>query len=83
MNSATAILKTEIVRNLECLSEDGLDEVRSHVAALVAAAGRGSSGRKSLAGIWQGRGFERIADLEGEIREARTQLSDEITRRRL
>ncbi len=83
MSSATAILKTEIVRNLERLSEDGLDEVRSHVAALVAAAGRRSSGRKSLAGIWQGKGFERIADLEGEIREARTELSDAIARRRL
>ncbi len=83
MSSATAILKTEIVRSLERLSEDGLGEVRAHVAALVAATGRHSSDRRSLAGVWQGRGFERIVDLEGEIHDARRELSEAIVRRRL
>ncbi len=83
MSPMTAILKTEIVRGLECLGEGGLDEVRAHVAALVEATGRRRSARKSLAGIWKGRGFERVSDLEGEIRGARKELSDAIARRRL
>ena len=69
-------------RDLERLSEEGLAEVRAHIAEL-AAASRPSSGRKSLAGIWKDSGFERIPDLEGEIRGARNELSATIARRRL
>ncbi len=83
MSPASAILKTEIVRGLESLGEAGLDEVRAHVAALVKETGRRESARKSLAGIWKGRGFERISDLEGEIRGAREELSSAVARRRL
>lgn len=82
MSSATAILKTEIARYLERLNEDGLNEVRAHVAALAESIGRPRSGRKSLADIWQGRGFEVISDLEGEVRVARKELSAAIARRR-
>ena len=83
MSPLNAILKTEIVRNLEWLGEGGLDEVRAHVAALVKATGRPGAARTSLAGIWKGLGFERISDLEGAIREARGELSDAIGRRQL
>ncbi len=69
MSTRVAILKTAISRDLERLSEEGLDEVRAHIAELAAAA-RPGSGRKSLAGIWKGSGFERIPDLEHEIRGA-------------
>lgn len=83
MTPTNAILKAEIIRGLESLAEGGLDEVRAHVNALVEANGRRESARKSLAGIWKGRGFERISDLEGEIREARESLGEAIARRRL
>ncbi len=83
MSPTSAILKTEIVRDLERLGEDGLGEVRAHVAALAKATGRRGPARTSLAGIWEGRGFERISDLESEIRGAREELGDAIARRRL
>ena len=83
MSPTSAILKTEIIRGLESLGEDGLDEVRTYVAALVHATSRRGSARKSLAGIWKERGFERLSDLEGGIREAREELGDAIARRRL
>ncbi len=83
MSSATAVLKTAIVRDLDRLGKDGLGEIRVQVAALVAAAGQRNLRRKSLAGIWQGKGFERILDLEGEIQDARKDLSEAIARRRL
>ncbi len=82
MSARAARLKTVIARDLECLSEDGLSEVRAHIAEL-AAAGRPSTGRKSLAGIWKGNGFERIPDLEHEIRGTRNELSAAIAQRRL
>lgn len=83
MSPTSAILKSEIIRGLENLGESGLDEVRAHVAALVEAKGRRGSSRESLAGIWKERGFDRLSDLEGEIREAREELNDAIARRRL
>ncbi len=83
MSPTTALLKTEIVRGLDRLGEGGLGEVRAHVATLVKAADRRGSARTSLAGIWKGRGFERISDLEGEIQGAREELGDAIARRRL
>ncbi len=64
MSSATAILKTEIVGALSCLNEDGLDEVRTHIATLVKATRRRDAVRTSLAGIWAGRGFGDLSDLE-------------------
>jgi hypothetical protein len=36
---------------------------------------------RSLKGIWSNKGFEKIADLEGELKEARKQLSDAILTR--
>jgi hypothetical protein len=83
MSPAAAALKTAIVRDLDRLEVDGLGEIRTQVAALLAATGKKGGERKSLAGIWQGHGFERIVDLEGEIREARKDLSEAIARRRL
>ena len=72
MSPTSAILKAEIVRSLESLGEGGLDELRAHVAALVKATGRRGSARRSLAGIWKGRGFERISDLESYGEPARS-----------
>ncbi len=83
MSPTTAIMKTKIVLDLECLGEDRLDEVRAYVAALVKTTGRRGAARSSLAGIWKGRGFERISNLEGEIQGAREALSDAIAHRRL
>lgn len=39
--------------------------------------------RKSLKGIWQGKGFEQINDLESAIREARGELYNSILKREL
>ncbi|MCP3961650.1 MAG: hypothetical protein GY719_27735 [bacterium] len=83
MSSSTAILKTQIAQDLERLGAEELGEVRAHVAALATGNGQKSGGRKSLAGIWRGKGFERISDLEGEIRTAREELAEEIARRSL
>lgn len=83
MSSTTATLKTAIARDLERLSEEALGEVRARVAALAAANGRSNSARRSLAGIWRGKGFERIPDLECDLRGARNELNDSIARRRL
>ena len=34
----------------------------------------------TLAGIWQGKGFEKIIDIDKEIRNARIALSDNIVK---
>jgi len=80
MSTKTAFLKTEILSDLERLSKDELTEIRAHVAALVKAVGQRSSKRESLAGIWEGCGFEQIPDLEGDLRQTRKALGDAIVR---
>jgi len=80
MNTA-ALKKTEIVRELALLPEDQLERVQTYIASLVPRGGRPP--RRSLKGIWEGLGFEKIADLEAELAEARAELTSQITRREL
>lgn len=74
MSPKSTLLKAEILRGLDALGEGDLHEVHAHVTSLVEATGRSGSAREILAGIWKGRGFERLSDLESEIREAREEL---------
>ncbi|MGH7493802.1 MAG: hypothetical protein ACREOO_15600 [bacterium] len=77
MNTA-AIKKTEIVRELSRVPEHKLDSVRMYIDAILAESKRLAKSNRSLKGIWSNRGFEKIVDLEAELREARKQTSDVI-----
>lgn len=79
--NAAAIKRTEIVRELSLLPDHELDGVRMYIESILPAAKRATQNNRSLKGIWSNKGFEKIADLEGELKEARKQLSGATLKR--
>jgi len=77
MNTA-AIKKTEIVRELSLIPDNKLDSIRLYINAVLTESKPLAKNNRSLKGIWSNKGFEKIADLEDELKEARKQLSEAI-----
>lgn len=77
--------KLEIVRALSYVPNDRLDEVESFIK-FVLSQSNGNRVQKreepeTLAGIWKGKGFEKIADFDTEIKHIRKELSSKILQR--
>jgi hypothetical protein len=82
MNQA-AIKQAEIIRELALIPASELEGVKACIAAILAKMTGPERHRKSLKGVWQGQGFEKIEDLEGALRESRAELRESILRRDL
>ncbi len=67
---SAAIRRAEIIKDLTSIPDSDLDEIQAHVRTVLDKVSRPPRSHRSLAGIWRGKGFERIADLEAELREA-------------
>lgn len=73
-------LKGEITSSLVNLSEDKIVEVKDFVDFLLEKEGQHNKVKK-LAGIWKDIGFEKIIDLDKEIKEVRKEMETGISRR--
>ncbi|MDZ7360776.1 MAG: hypothetical protein ONB46_08635 [candidate division KSB1 bacterium] len=82
MNVA-ALKKTEILRELSLIPDNKLDSVRMYIDSILKESKQLAKSNRSLKGIWRNKGFENIADLEAEIKQARKQLSSAILSRQL
>jgi len=80
---STAMKKMELRNRIVRLPEKEIDAVEKFVARLLAQKEVDKPMPISLAGMWKGRGFERIADLESEILQIRAELGNSILRRDL
>lgn len=80
---STAIKKMELRNRIVRLPEKEIDAVEKFVARLLAQKQGDKPRPISLAGMWKGRGFERIADLESKILKIRTELGNSILGRSL
>jgi len=80
---STAIKKMELRNRIVGLPEQEIDAIEKFVAGLLAQKDVNKPRPISLAGMWKGRGFERIADLESEILKIRTELGNSILGRDL
>lgn len=76
-----AIELTEIKRDLANLPANQLAEVREFVHKLLDSAHSEQKEIQSLGGMWAGLGWEKIEDLEGEIRKLRQESSEHILNR--
>ena len=76
-----AIELTEIKRDLANLPADKLSDVREYVRKLLRKSRPAPSNVESLEGIWEGLGWEKIEDLEGEIRKMRKESSENILKK--
>jgi hypothetical protein len=79
--NAAAIKKMEIVRGLSLIPDSKLDSIRKYIDSIIMESRPIIKSNRSLQGIWSDKGFEKITDLEAEIREVRKQLSDSILKR--
>ncbi|MFB3041110.1 MAG: hypothetical protein ACE1ZS_04785 [Candidatus Poribacteria bacterium] len=74
------VMKSKIKWNLTQLSPEEVEEVNNLVQSLLE---QKKTERKivNLEGIWEGIGFEKILDLEGEIKKIRKELAEQLLRR--
>lgn len=71
--SRAAIKKVEIAGQLSLIPDDKLHAVWTYMRTILKDVETPAQSRRSLRGIWKGKGFERIADLTAELAQERTQ----------
>ena len=74
----SAIKKTEIIRELSFIPDESLDRIMTYIESVINELNLPAKNSRSLKGIWKDKGFEKIADLETEIKEARKILGNSI-----
>jgi len=80
MNTA-AITKSEIIQELSRIPEEELYIVKRYIDSIVGKYPNIPLENRNLKGIWKDFGFEKLADLEQEIQEARQELQKTILER--
>ena len=76
-----AVKKMELINKIAKLPEQKISEVDSFIQKLLAQLDFKKPEPISLKGIWKNKGFEKIADLETEIKNIRHELNDSILKR--
>lgn len=77
MDSA-AIKKMELIHKITNLPEQKIFEVDNFLQTIFAQLKVEKSKPINLKGIWKNKGFEKIPDIEAEIKDIRTELNDSI-----
>ncbi len=78
-----AMKKVALMCELSRVPEARLDEVMAYFEGLLADVPVPSDHKRSLKGIWKDSGFDKLADLECEIRNTRQEIQDAIMKRKL
>ena len=78
---STAIKKMELIQQISQLPEQKLGEVETFLKRILSQLKVESPKPISLKGIWKNKGFEKISDLESEIKLIRSELSDSILKK--
>ena len=76
-----AVKKMELINKIAKLPEQKISEVDSFIQKILAQLELKKSEPISLKGIWKNKGFEKIADLEGELKNIRIELNDSILKK--
>ena len=80
---SSAIRKMELSNNITRLPDQKLEEVERFVKEMFARLPIEKSRPISLKGIWKNKGFEKIVDLESEIKRIRVELGSAIMQKEL
>ena len=77
-----ALKRIHIIKELSYVPDERLNEIEAFIEFILHRNKIKKAGRKkqskSLSGIWKDKGFEKIPDLEGEIRQLRKDLGRQI-----
>ena len=83
MNSS-AMKRIEIVKELSFVPDNQIDKVKTFIEFILFNTGKtGKKSTQSLHGIWKNKGFEKIVDLESEIKAIRKQFNDSILNKKV
>jgi len=83
MNSS-AMKRIEIAKDLSFIPDNQIDHVKTFIEFLLFRTGKTSKkNTRSLQGIWKDKGFEKIVDLESEIKTIRKELNDSILNKKV
>jgi hypothetical protein len=81
----SVLKKYAIMRELSYIAPERLNEVETFIKFILFQSKIGINKRKrepkTLAGIWKNKGFEKIANLDEEIRKLRQELGNQILER--
>ena len=84
IQNTSAIKRIEINRKLSFIPDDQIDQVKTFVDFLLFKSGKTSkTNTQNLHGIWKDKGFEKIVDLESELKTVRKQFSDSILNKKV
>jgi hypothetical protein len=78
-----AVKKMELINQISRLPEQKIVEVEYFIQQLLAQLEVKKSEPISLKGIWKNKGFEKIVDLETEIKNIRQALDDSLLKKAL
>jgi hypothetical protein len=83
MNSS-AMKRIEIAKDLSFIPDNQIDHVKTFIEFLLFRIGKTTKkNTHSLQGIWKDKGFEKIVDLESEIKTIRKELNDSILNKKV
>lgn len=68
----------QISKDISLLPEDKLQEVKDFIEFLCFKVNPRKKNVAKLGGIWQGKGFENLTDLEGELKAIRMKATETI-----
>ena len=80
--NTTAIKKIEIVNALSRVPVSSLDKIKKYIDTFATEPKSSTHCQSGLKGIWKDKGFEKIIDLDAELKEARRQLGNSILERK-
>jgi len=78
-----AIKKMELINKITKLPEQKIDEVDNYLQIILLQLKLEKPKPISLRGIWKNKGFEKIADLETEIKNIHNELNSSILKKAL
>jgi len=78
-----AIKKIELINKITKLPEQKIDEVDNYLQKILLQLKFEKPKPISLRGIWKNKGFEKISDLETEIKNIRNELNNSILNKAL
>jgi len=82
--NSSAIKRMEIINELSFIPDSQIDQIKTFIEFLLFKTGNvAKKNTRSLEGIWKNKGFEKIVDLESEIKAIRKQLGDSIINKKV
>ncbi len=76
--SNTALKKLELIQKIAKLPPQNIGEVDKFVQKILSQSQTENKMPTNLKGIWKNKGFEKIIDLESEIKSVRKELENSI-----